>query len=117
MILYVTRGAYHNPTRDEPQLIALGRARTGSKPLNRPLELAGRTFTCAIRLDFDVVLPEQQGVPVRPLVGRLSMVERKDAWGAYFRSSLIRLSADDAALLRGEIQAAAVGGRVGGSVR
>jgi hypothetical protein len=105
VILYVTRGAFHNPTRDQPQMAALMRVRSGAVELRPPLELAGRTFRCQVGLTPVVVLPERKGVPVRPIVNRLQLVKRSEVWGQYFRSSLIELGSSDFDLLAATIRA------------
>jgi hypothetical protein len=95
VVLYVTRGAFHNPTRDEPHLAALMKVRSAATGLDPPLELVDRTFHCQVGLTPVVVLPERKGVNVRPLVRRLRHVKRPEVWGQYFRSSLIELTAHD----------------------
>ena len=116
LALYVGRGAYHNPTRDQSQLIAVATARTKVKDLQNPIEIAGRKFVCACGLRFDVVLAERQGVPIKSLVPRLSFVHRQDVWGQYFRSSLIRLGKPDFQVIDRAVKAAlgsSQGGRDG----
>ncbi len=103
MILYVARGAFHNPTRDRSQVIGLATVAGPVKRLRKPVSIAGRDFTCACPLEFGLVLPERHGVPVEPLVDRLSFIQRKEVWGQYLRSGLIRLSTQDLALLRNKI--------------
>lgn len=119
LVLYVARGAFHNPTRDESQLLALAEVVGPVRRLRAPLELAGRRFVVGCDLRFEAVLPERRGVPVRPLVRRLSFVKRKDAWGQYFRSGLVRVPPEDLEVLAGAIRAAArtapVGTHAGGA--
>lgn len=103
VILYVTRGAFHNPTRDEPQLAGLMRVRSGASLLDPPLDLAGRTFHCQVGLTPVIVLPERRGVPIRPIVKQLQLVKRPEVWGQYFRSSLLEISAADHAVLAGAL--------------
>ncbi len=95
MVLYVGRGAYHNPTRDRSQIIGLATVRTAVKDLRAPIEIAGREFVCACALQIEVALPERRGVPLEPLIGKLSFVKRPEVWGQYFRSSLSPLSERD----------------------
>ena len=95
IVLYVGRGAYHNPTRDRSQIIGLATAKTQVKDLRSRITIGGREFACACDLEIDVALPERQGTPIDPLVGRLSFVKRPEVWGQYFRSSLIPLGVHD----------------------
>lgn len=107
LVLYVARGAFHNPTRDESRLVALAEATTPVRRLRQPVELAGRTFVVGCDLRFEARLPERAGVPVRPLVPRLSFVRRKDAWGQYFRSGLVEVPEPDFEVLAEAVRAAA----------
>lgn len=110
LVLYVARGAYHNPTRDESQLLGLAEVVSPVARLRRPVELAGRRFVVGCDLRFEVLLPERGGVPVRSLVDRLSFVRRKDAWGQYFRSGLVRVPAADLEVLAGAVRQGARAG-------
>jgi len=107
LVLYVARGAFHNPTRDESRLVALAEVTTPVRRLPRPVQLAGRTFVVGCDLRFEARLPERAGVPVRPLVPRLSFVRRKDVWGQYFRSGLVEVPARDFEVLAEAVRAAA----------
>ncbi len=91
LVLYVTRGAFHNPTRDRSQIAGLASVKSPVTRLRRPVVIDGREFTSACDLEIDVVLPERQGLPVEPLVVNLSFVKRKEVWGGYFRSGLVQL--------------------------
>jgi hypothetical protein len=95
MVLYVARGAFHNPTRDESQLLGLAKVASPVRRFRRPVELAGRRFVCGCDLRLELVLPGRHGVPVRPLVERLSFVKRKEVWGQYFRSGLVQVPTQD----------------------
>lgn len=106
LVLYVARGAFHNPTRDQSHLAGLARVVTPVQSLRRPRIIAGRSFSCGCDLELYIVLPERQGVPVRPLVPRLRFIKRKEVWGHYFRGGLIRLSSRDFQLLRHALQKA-----------
>lgn len=88
IILYVGRGAFHNPTRDEAQLGALGVVTSPVRPFRKPIEIAGRQFVCGCDPELQIVL-ERAGILVRPLMDELSFVRRKGAWGQYFRSGLV----------------------------
>lgn len=103
LVLYVARGAFHNPTRDESQLLGLARVASPVRRLRRPVELAGRRFVCSCDLRFELVLPKRAGVPVRRLVDRLSFVKRKDVWGQYFRSGLVQVPPHDLDLMAAAI--------------
>lgn len=65
-VLYTSRGAFHNPTRDEARLAGLATV-TGACKLSEEIEIAGREFTWACPITVDVLLPERQGPSVRAL--------------------------------------------------
>jgi hypothetical protein len=104
LVLYMARGAFHNPTRDQSTLVGIAKATSEVRRLRRPVTIAGREFMCGCDLTFEVVLPERQGIPFRPLVPRLGFIRRKAAWGQYFRAGLIRLPAPDLRTLHRAIQ-------------
>ncbi len=87
-MLYVTRGAFHNPTRDRSQIIGLATVKSPVTRLRTPVAIGGREFMSACDLDTQIALPERQGLPVEPLAANLSFVKRKEVWGGYFRSGL-----------------------------
>jgi hypothetical protein len=108
VVLYVARGAFHNPTRDESQLVGLAEVAGPVRRFPRSVRIAGREFVCGCDFRIEVVLPERGGVPVRPLVPRLSFVRRKEVWGQYFRSGLVRVPPADLEVLAGAIRRAAM---------
>ena len=109
LVLYVTRGAFHNPSRDRSQLGGLARTVSTVRPLARPLAIAGREFVATCRIEVLTSLPERSGVPFDPLIPRMSFIHRKDAWGQYLRAGLIALPPQDHDVLRDAImQGAAV---------
>lgn len=91
LVLYVTRGAFHNPTRDRSQIAGLATVKSPVARLRRPVVIDGREFTSACDLEIGIVLPERQGLPVEPLVANLGFIKKKDVWGGYFRSGLVQL--------------------------
>jgi hypothetical protein len=106
-VLYVTRGAYHNPTRDEGQLVALARVSSRPSRLARLVVIADKTFVTGCDLRLTNLLPQREGVSIRPLVEKLSFVKRKDIWGQYFRSALIEVSPEDFEVMAQAVRSAA----------
>jgi hypothetical protein len=109
MILYVARGAFHNPKRDQAQLAGVATIAADAYRLRTPLRLGGREFVTACRLAVQYALPERDGVPVKPLVQELSFVRRPEVWGQYFRSGLVEVSADDFDVMANAVARAARG--------
>lgn len=103
LVVYVSRNAFHNPTRDASQLAAVATILTATKQLKRPMALAGRKFIATTDVQLDLRLPEREGVAVKPLVPRLGFVRRPEVWGMYFRSGLIEISGADFLILKDAI--------------
>jgi hypothetical protein len=93
-VLYVTRGAFHNPTRDRAHLAGVV---TVTSPVKggEPVIIAGQPFTWFCNIDVDISLPEREGPEVHHLVEQLELVRRPEVWGQYFRQSPIAVSEDD----------------------
>jgi hypothetical protein len=104
LILYVARGAFHNPTRDRSRLGGLATVNSSVTPFRRPVKIAEREFTCGCDLDIRLLLPERQGVPMDPLVLKLRFIKRKDRWGSYLRGGLIPLPRRDFRMLVRELE-------------
>jgi hypothetical protein len=85
-ILYVGRGAFHNPTADAAHLAGLATA-LAPPTSDAPVTIDGEEFPWTAPIRVDLALPERAGPDVRPLVGSLSFVRRPEVWGLYFRSS------------------------------
>lgn len=99
LFLYATRGAWHNPTRDRGRVIGHAKAATAALALKEPLEIAGMKFESGCRLEVDGVVPYPGGVELAPLVPRLAAFPNPASWSIYLRRPLLRLPAQDVALL------------------
>jgi hypothetical protein len=85
-VIYVSRGAFHNPTRDVAHLGGL--VTVLAAPTNdQPVTIGGEEFAWTVPIRVDLSLPERTGPEVHPLTPSLSFVRRQDVWGMYFRSS------------------------------
>lgn len=104
LFLYVSAAAFGKPTSDSPQLIGVARVASPVREIVEPFVLAERLFVCECSLDLKVIFPEREGVPFLPLVFKLSFIKDKQGWGAYVRSSPIRLPTRDALVLSREIE-------------
>ncbi len=91
LVLYLARGAFHNPTRDRSQLAGLATVTSALERLPEILRIANREFAWSCDLDLAVVLPERQGIPIHSLIPKLSFVQQRQQWGVAFRSGLIQL--------------------------
>lgn len=103
LVLYRTRGAFKNPTRDVAQLIAVGTATRDVEAFRRPMSIGRREFWCGCPVEFELTLPERDGLDAAPLMKKLSFVKKTvkktNVWGQYVRSSPIRLPPHDLKLL------------------
>ncbi len=97
--LYVTRGAFHNPTRDRASIVGVGHA-TGS-PSRAPMTIEGHTFPWTCPFDLDVEFPLRSGAPFAPLVPELSFIRKKEAWFNYVRRALVPIPDGDYQILAG----------------
>lgn len=91
--IYVTRGAFHNPARDEAQIAALGQFTTDLE--DAPVTIADETFGRSVGTGFDTVLPPRNGMPFKPLVNSLDFIAKKESWSVYLRRSLVPLKPKD----------------------
>lgn len=99
LLLYTTRGCWHNPGRDRGRVIGRARALGSVEQLRRPVEVAGRSFPLGLRLELVTLAPLGSGVELSPLVERLAVFPIKHAWSGVMRRPLVELPAADAALL------------------
>lgn len=97
-VLYTSRGAFHNPSRDEARLVGLATVTGPCEPVDG-LEIAGREFTWTCPITVDLLLPDRQGPRVRDLAARLDRVKRPEAWGGYFRNSPVEVNEHDWSVL------------------
>jgi EVE domain len=93
-VLYVTRGAHHNPTRDVASVAGL--ATVASEPSQVPaVEIAGMEFSWLCSVQFDTPIVERAGPSVANLIDRLKLIQQKKSWGVYFRMSPVEIIEED----------------------
>ena len=92
--LYVTRGAFHNPTRDRARLACIVDI-TSAPRLGKPVKIIGRKFSMFVDFKPVRLIPEREGPDVAELVHKLKFVKRPEVWGHYFRNSPIHVSKGD----------------------
>jgi hypothetical protein len=68
--LYLTRGAFRNPTRDESRIVAVGRI--ASLMVDEAVEVAGQWYERWCSLEFDAMVPLRKALPFGSLVRQLS---------------------------------------------
>jgi hypothetical protein len=103
LLIYTTRGAYRNPTRDRGRVIGTTTVTSAVKRLDDPVEFGGRVFPHGCDLLVESLVPWGAGVELQPLVERLDAFPDPKAWSIRLRRPLLRLPAQDAALLRSRL--------------
>lgn len=93
LVLYTSRGAFHNPTRDRAQVIGLGIAT--SEPRNRQVVVAGRRYERSFGLEIARISEPRQGLDFASLVPRLDFITKKSSWGGALRRPVVRISEKD----------------------
>lgn len=104
VVVYATRGCWHNPTRDRAQVAAIGKIASSVK--ERPIDVAGEGLARHCRLRLEIVLPEREGFPFSDLVDRLRLTRGRSHWGPLLRRTIVALDPGDFALIRDAIMAA-----------
>lgn len=100
LLIYTTRGCFHNPTRDRGRVIATAQATSAVERLDPHVVVAERTFGLGCQLAVMTLAPYPQGVELAPLVPDLDVFPRKSGWPTRIRRPLVRLPEQDAKLLR-----------------
>jgi hypothetical protein len=107
LLLYTTRGCFHNPTRDRGRLIGIATATSAVTDLDPAIQVAGREFPLGCDLQIERLAPLRGGVELAPLVSRLRVFPDPASWSARLRRPLLALPAGDARLLRRQIEGVA----------
>jgi hypothetical protein len=84
-VLYVGRGAFHNPTRDKAYLDGLAAVLAPNR--RQAVAIRGEEFTWTVPVGVDLVCPNVPARNVHPLMALLFIVCRQDVSRTYFRSS------------------------------
>lgn len=103
LLIFTTRGCWHNPTRDRGRVIGAAEVTSPVVPYEQPVEIASRTFTRGCDIAVRSLAPCREGVELAPLVPRLEAFPDGPGWGIRLRRPLLELPSGDAALLRREL--------------
>lgn len=104
LLLYTTRGCFHNPTRDRGRIIGLATVTASSSKLRNPVRFGDREYTVGVPFAIERLAPLRQGVELSPLVQRLSSFPNPRAWSGRMRRALVPLTSEDADLLVRELE-------------
>ncbi|MEV1001819.1 hypothetical protein [Nonomuraea sp. NPDC050202] len=95
LLIYTTRGASRNPTRDRGRIVGRAVVTTTPGPLNDPVTFAGRTFVTGCEIRLEVLAAWGTGVELHTLVDELSVFPNPAAWSIMLRRPLLRLPEED----------------------
>lgn len=98
LVVYTTRGCFHNPTRDRGRVVAEAELTTKALTLVPPVRFGEREFTRGCGLKIDRVAPLDSGPILADLAGQLHSFPA--SWATHIRRTLVPLGERDFALLR-----------------
>lgn len=100
LLLYTTRGCFHNPTRDRGRIAGRAEIRTVVQELPEPVRFDAREFPLGVEFRIDLLAKPREGVALADVVqGLTASFPNSDAWSAYLRRALVPLDDHDAEVL------------------
>ena len=100
LLVYTTRGCFHNPTRDRGRVVGEATVASAIEPLEQPVVFGQRQYPMGCRLALGGLAPRGQGVELAPLIPRLQAFPDPATWSVRMRRTVVPLPADDVVLLR-----------------
>ena len=100
LLIYTTRGCFHNPTRDVGRVMGLANVTTRVRDLTEPVVFGERRYTSGCALDIQGVAALHEGVELSPLATELHVFPDAKTWGTQLRRPLVPLDEHDASLLK-----------------
>lgn len=100
LLVYTTRGCFHNPDRDRGRVMGLAMVTTDVRDLPEPVTFGERQYTLGCGLDIQSVAALHEGVELSRLVAELHVFPDARSWSAQMRRPLVPLDEHDASLLR-----------------
>jgi hypothetical protein len=97
LLLYTTRGCFHNPTRDRGRVIGVATVKHAAKDLPEPIRFGEREFPIGVDFTFEMLVPRGEGVELAPIVGSLPKTfANPPAWSAALRRALVYFDDEEA---------------------
>jgi hypothetical protein len=100
LLIYTTRGCFHNPTRDVGRVMGLANVTTRVRDLTEPVVFGERRYTSGCELAVQGVAALREGVESGPLVTELHVFPDAETWGMQLRRPLVPLDEHDARALK-----------------
>jgi hypothetical protein len=111
LLLYTTRGCFHNPGRDRGRVIGSAAAMSAPVELEEPVVIDGVRYPVGCDIELRKLAPKGQGVELAPLVLQMTTFTNKRAWAATIRRPLLKLTKEDTNLLARELKSVVVPAR------
>jgi hypothetical protein len=105
LLIYTTRGCFHNTTRDAGRVIGIARVATPVRDLAEPVVFGERRYTSGCALDIQGVAALREGVELSSLVTELHVFPDARTWGMRLRRPVVPLDKHDASLLKRHLTA------------
>lgn len=109
LLLYTTRGCFHNPTRDRGRVIGEARVASRVERLAEPVRFGAQEYPSGCALSVERLATLGAGVELAPLVPRLATFPDPATWSARMRRALVPLEDRDVALIREHLEPCARG--------
>lgn len=105
LLLYTTRGAFKNPTRDRGRVIGTASVASAVKRLERAVRFGDREYPVGCDVTLGVLARYGDGVELAPIIDRLEAFAGAGAgWAVRLRRPLLKLSDTDANVIRAALQ-------------
>ena len=103
LLLYTTRGCFHNPTRDRGRVIGVAVVKSDIRELPEPVVFGERRYVTGCNLSIQGLAPFRGGVDLGSKVPELRVFAGRTHWNMSLRRPLVPLDPRDADLLKREL--------------
>jgi hypothetical protein len=103
LFLYVTRGCFHNPTRDRGRVIGEAKVAGPVRLLPVPVVFGDKEFPFGCELQITGLAARDAGPQLRDMVNRLHRFPDPQTWSAQLRRVLVPLDTHDATIVHSEL--------------
>jgi hypothetical protein len=103
LLVYTTRGCFHNPTRDAGRVMGLAMVKTSVRDLDEPVVFGERRYTSGCSLDIQGIAQLHEGIELRLIVQELHAFPDVRSWSVRLRRPLVPLDDHDTAVLKRQL--------------